>query len=1468
MRQTNVRGTLSLRGFRKLRTGAIVATGVILLGLGFLAPTVSASEQDGVWVARTVEEVKADIQNIDNLSHYTIKWGDTLSAISGATGLSVDSLVEINRIANRDLIFANNKLYFSEEAFLKDGNTEVKRQRVSIDNSGSCQSYEVETKTNTVTGEQTTTVKQTTPVVVETPAVSPALKAETPVTVAPKSDESATPALKTEEPSAPAPKSEEPEATTPQAEEPATPAPKAEEPMVSEPKVEEPVSPAPKVEEPMVSEPKAEEPVSPAPKVEEPTVSEPKAEAPVATRPTTAETGKTSVAPSSDSEEVSTTTEETGESTSSDSNLVNSQENNSEVQDGTTNATSEEVSESKEASTASEGGSTATQPAVEAGLGSEVATPGATAETGTTEEGTSDVTPGGTGEASTESPEAEVTEPEAALKEDKSEGKVSETSGATEGTPGATGEASETTSDDQEKEAKETEAEEPTAETETTGASSTTTETNSGNPETEVEESGKEPENTSETANTPSTDATTDSNSVDSSPVTETGNSEATTPAEPKAEDAMTPAPKKEESGSSVESPSPANHSEESPTVEPTISEGEASGESTEAKETPEAPKVAELAPEGEATGENKPSTSEPTESPEAKVTEPKAETPEATTTGAEGKEAEAKETEVAPAPAVENPTASEAGNADKTSVDETETEEAEQKTPEVTSETSTTPSADATNESGKSESSPSVIESNKEETNSQNTEVSTENGNSESSNSDSEKPQGDEPAVQVGSEPTTEVSEVPESTTTGEEGKSETTEEISNNPSTDATPSNDETTEQSGSSVPEAEEESSEVVKPAGDSVSSTSESNEDSNLGNSTSSVSTSNGKSEKETSGVATVESGSNDAKPSKSNEDSSKVSKEETVANTEALESHKENKISEIQQSSLSPKEKQSAIAKVDEFTEKALKSIKVASTSEEQAKAVDQYEEDLLTIDTPGAEYASPDFKKPIESHTGGTTIDENSTVVNSALTSSNPSSQPSSSGDSSQTQPAATSDSSTTGNSGFRSAGTYQPRVTRRRRSIEEPQNTVSIYYNFDGMKDIPGFLGDPGEKNDIEIPKDASGEKVKSLIKEKIDAKKSELAKRGYQFSEDIFVEYTHQDATHYDYVVTFTKEKAGTTGFRIAPKVQVRAKKVVKRDLSNKTKHINVYYNLTSLKDIAGALGEVGENNLLTLPGNATKEDIKKAVAEKTKAQIEKLKKQGFTVTSTTDLDQIVEGGDSYDYVVEFTKESETQPVGTTGFRKAPLVQRRAKRSTEVKETVNVNIYFNLKTLPGIAGALDVDGETTIKLPKNASEKEVKEAIKAKIAKVENRGYKVSDSYFGAKTEKGYDYVVEFTKEAKTQPVGASGFRMAPAVQPRASRNRRSLEQSAPQKVKVNVFYNFDKMKDIAGFLGDINGTPLEIAEGSTDDEVKAAVKNQVDAKKEELRKRGYTVKEDYLYKNNGKDYNYVVTFSKATK
>ena len=236
-----------------------------------------------------------------------------------------------------------------------------------------------------------------------------------------------------------------------------------------------------------------------------------------------------------------------------------------------------------------------------------------------------------------------------------------------------------------------------------------------------------------------------------------------------------------------------------------------------------------------------------------------------------------------------------------------------------------------------------------------------------------------------------------------------------------------------------------------------------------------------------------------------------------------------------------------------------------------------------------------------------------------------------------------------------------------------------------------------------------------------------------------------------------------------------------------------------------------------------------------------------------------------------------SPTQPSstseGTSSFRNAPSVQARARRvarsTSEPDGTVNIS--YNFAGMPDIHGFLSDPGEdNTVTIPAGTSEAQakelVKEKIQAKIKDLATRGYHVKNDIIFEQdtTVKNYNYVVTFTKEA----TGTSGFRMAPAVQPRASRNRRSVEQPASQKVKVNVFYNFDKMKDIAGFLGVIDGTSLEIAEGSTNEQVKVAVKSQVDAKKEELSKRGYTFKEDYVYQANGKDYNYVVTFSKATK
>ena len=445
------------------------------------------------------------------------------------------------------------------------------------------------------------------------------------------------------------------------------------------------------------------------------------------------------------------------------------------------------------------------------------------------------------------------------------------------------------------------------------------------------------------------------------------------------------------------------------------------------------------------------------------------------------------------------------------------------------------------------------------------------------------------------------------------------------------------------------------------------------------------------------------------------------------------------------------EKAKLEAKLKELKEAGLEAINNAKNHDAAVDATDEYQTKIDEINVPGEELPAPNYNKDnlTNGRNEGTTIDNGSTAIGhgsgeaTSTTSTQPTTEERPTSPVTPTQPASTSE----GTSSFRNAPEVQVRARRVARAANQPDGTVNISYNYDGMPDINGFLSDPGENNTVAISNSATEDEVKELVKAKIQAKAQELAKHGYKVKEEIVFEQD-TNVKNFNYVVTFTKEKTGTTGFRIAPEVQVRAKKVVKRDLSNKTKQINIYYNLTNLKDIAGALGEVGENNMLTLSGNATKEEIKKAIEEKTKSQIEKLNKQGFKVTSTTDLDQIVEGGDSYDYVVEFTKESKSTSVNNTGFRKAPLVQKRAKRSAEVQETVDVNIYFNLKTLPGIAGALDVDEDTTIQLPKDASKEQVKEAIKDKIAKVEKRGYKVTDAYFGAKTEHGYDFVVEFKK------------------------------------------------------------------------------------------------------------------------
>ena len=92
---------------KKLRTGKLVLALVGLFAVG--AATVATSVNATEWTARTVEEIKQDIGDFSK--PYTIKWGDTLSAIQEATGIDYHKIAADNGIEDVNLIYAGNLLY-------------------------------------------------------------------------------------------------------------------------------------------------------------------------------------------------------------------------------------------------------------------------------------------------------------------------------------------------------------------------------------------------------------------------------------------------------------------------------------------------------------------------------------------------------------------------------------------------------------------------------------------------------------------------------------------------------------------------------------------------------------------------------------------------------------------------------------------------------------------------------------------------------------------------------------------------------------------------------------------------------------------------------------------------------------------------------------------------------------------------------------------------------------------------------------------------------------------------------------------------------------------------------------------------------------------------------------------------------------------------------------------------------------
>lgn len=111
----------------------MVTASLALFGYaGFTANSASANEVE--WTARTVEQVKQDVKKDDKgVQEYTIKWGDTLSVISEATGASLDSLVQVNEIQNANLIYPGTVLRFSAD-----------QKEVTVNNGSQEHSYRIQ----------------------------------------------------------------------------------------------------------------------------------------------------------------------------------------------------------------------------------------------------------------------------------------------------------------------------------------------------------------------------------------------------------------------------------------------------------------------------------------------------------------------------------------------------------------------------------------------------------------------------------------------------------------------------------------------------------------------------------------------------------------------------------------------------------------------------------------------------------------------------------------------------------------------------------------------------------------------------------------------------------------------------------------------------------------------------------------------------------------------------------------------------------------------------------------------------------------------------------------------------------------------------------------------------------------------------------------------------------------------------
>ena len=141
------------------------------------ATVVSADPSDAImWIANKPEQVATEIEkqsdekDQDPLSDYTIVWGDTLWAISLATGTTVEELAEINNIENLDLIYAGDLLRLADgtvvgitpeqnKVAVEQNSTQQEDEQVTVEETTSEEQKQVTQPTQTDQGGTETVVE-------------------------------------------------------------------------------------------------------------------------------------------------------------------------------------------------------------------------------------------------------------------------------------------------------------------------------------------------------------------------------------------------------------------------------------------------------------------------------------------------------------------------------------------------------------------------------------------------------------------------------------------------------------------------------------------------------------------------------------------------------------------------------------------------------------------------------------------------------------------------------------------------------------------------------------------------------------------------------------------------------------------------------------------------------------------------------------------------------------------------------------------------------------------------------------------------------------------------------------------------------------------------------------------------------------------------------------------------------------